>query len=101
MPVEIVGDTVGGPWATERHPSQSSFPSEEPGRCFSLLDRLCESFPPDPLRPISLPIPGPIYTKGLTADLFFAHIAPEPTVQTLVAIVAHDVVRALRHGHRS
>src|SRR5690349_10292144 len=97
---EIVEDTGGVPWATERHSSRSNpLPEERDG--FSLLNRLSESSPSDPLRPISLPIPGPIDTKRLAADLFFAHVSPEPTVQALVAIVAHDEVGSLRHVHRS
>src|SRR5689334_18287403 len=101
MLAEIAEDTVGVLWATERHASHSSRPSEEKRGRFSLLDRLGESFPPNPLRPISLSLPGPIDTKRLPADLLFTHVSPEPTVQTLVAIVAHDEVRSLGDGHRS
>src|SRR6185437_793682 len=97
---EIVEGIAGVLWATERHSSHSKSLSEERDR-FSSLDRVAESFPPDPLRPIAQPIPGPIDTKRLPADFFFAHVSPEPAVQTLVAIVAHHEVGSLGDSHRS
>src|SRR5262245_63538174 len=71
-----------------------------PGVWIYLLDCFSESIPSDPLRPLTLPIPRPVNTERLPADFLLPYKPPEPTVQTLVTIIAHHEISALRHGNR-
>ena len=43
--------------------------------------------------------PGPIDTKGLASDFLQTHIAPEPAIQALVAIIAHHEIGLVGDGH--
>src|SRR5262245_39029650 len=71
-----------------------------PGVWIYLLDCFSESIPSDPLRPLTLPIPRPVNTERLPTNFLLPYKPPEPTVQTLVTIIAHHEISALRHGHR-
>src|SRR5215813_5996479 len=54
---------------------------------------------PTPPRPVRLRVPRPVDQEGLAADLLAPHETPVAAVLGVVAVVAHDEVRAGRH-HR-
>src|SRR5262247_4431502 len=53
-----------------------------------------------PPRPVSLAVPRPVDQERLAADLLALDEAPVAAVLRVVAVVAHDEVRALRHHRR-
>src|SRR6185295_16100331 len=71
-----------------------------PGAWLFLLDGFAESIPSDPLRPLALPVPRPVNTERFPAYFLLADEPPKPAVQTLIAIVAHHEICAIRNGHR-
>src|SRR5215471_11619793 len=58
---------------------------------------LAEAPPPEP---VILPVPRPVDQERLAADLLPLDEAPVAAVLLVVAVVAHDEVRALRHHRR-
>src|SRR5437868_2589990 len=71
-----------------------------PGAWLFLLDGFAESIPSDPLRPLALSVPRPVNTERFPAYFLLAYEPPKPAVQTLVAIVAHHEIGAIRHRYR-
>src|SRR3954471_13833087 len=71
-----------------------------PGAWLFLLDGFAESIPSDPLRPLALSVPRPVNTERFPAYFLLAYEPPKPAVQTLVAIVAHHEIGAIRNCHR-